>query len=148
MNNIEQLKSFLSQSDTPCITMDGKPNVSSNIVMAGIIDLAGMMLTTTYFEEGQNMSPKGSDDLKQILHLLANTRRLLGANENWRDENLYLICRIVADLCESHRAYRTGQTVPASIVADRICDDINNDDSCWSDYSDEYDDYEDGNPTD
>ena len=142
MNNIEQLKIFLSESDSPAITMEGKPNVSSNIVMAGIIDLAGMMLTTTFFEDGGNMSPKGSDDLRQILHLLANTRRLLGEGETWKDENLYLVCRIVADLCESHRANRAGQTVPASIVADRICDDINNDDPCWEDYAEEYSDDE------
>ena len=142
MNNIEQLKIFLSQSETPAITNDGKPNVSSNIVMASIIDLAGMMLTTTYFEESGQMSEKGSDDLKQILHLLANTRRLLGANEAWADENLYLICRIVADLCEEQRAYRANSTVPASIVAARICDDINNDDPCWEDYAEEYSDDE------
>ena len=141
MNNIEQLKIFLTQSETPCITNDGRPNVSNTIVMAGIIDLAGMMLTTTYFEEGQNMSQKGSDDLRQILHLLANTRRLLGANESWADENLYLVCRIVADLCEVQRAYRANSTVPASVVADRICDDINNDD-CWEDYAEEYSDDE------
>ena len=141
MNNIEQLKIFLTQSETPCITNDGRPNVSNTIVMAGIIDLAGMMLTTTYFEEGQNMSQKGSDDLRQILHLLANTRRLLGANESWADENLYLVCRIVADLCEVQRADRANSTVPASVVADRICDDINNDD-CWEDYAEEYSDDE------
>jgi hypothetical protein len=142
MNNIEQLKIFISQSDTPCITNDGKPNVSSNIVMAGIVDLAGMMMTTIFFEEHGNMSEKGSEELRQILHLLANTRRLLGANEAWRDENLYLVCRIVADLCEEQRAYRANSTVPASIVADRICDDINNDDPCWEDYAEEYSDDE------
>lgn len=137
MKNINELKQILTHSDSPII--EGKPNVQNTVVMAGIIDLAGMMLTTLYFEE-RNLSDKGSDDLKQILHLLANTRKMLGNGEVWADDNLYLICRIVADLCESERAIRAGQCVPASIVADRICDDINEDPN-WEDYSEDNLDY-------
>jgi len=142
MKNINELKQILCQSDSLIVTEEGKPNVQNAVVMAGIIDLAGMMLTTLYFEE-RGMTEKGSDDLKQILCLLANTRKMLGNGETWADDNLYLICRIVADLCESERAIRAGCTIPASIVADRICDDINatNEDPNWEDYSDEYLDY-------